>query len=71
MEGQRIGSSNSEMLDFQCDDIFYTHEVMKKKGIKVDDEVRIPAWIYHEFFLWDLDGNMIRMHGFAEDKLKK
>ncbi|RKN80563.1 VOC family protein [Paenibacillus ginsengarvi] len=70
MNDQKIGSSNNEMLDLQCDDIYYTHRILMEKGVRLDAEVRNPAWIYHEFFLWDPDGNMIRMHGFVQDKNK-
>lgn len=70
MNGQTIGSTNNEMLDLQCDDIYHTHKALMEKGVKIETEVRNPAWIYHEFFLWDPDGNMIRMHGFVHDKNK-
>ncbi|XEC96757.1 VOC family protein [Paenibacillus tarimensis] len=70
LDGEKIGSSNSEMLDLQCEDIYYTHKILMEKGITMEAEVRNPAWIYHEFFLWDPDGNKIRLHGFVHDKNK-
>jgi len=40
-----------------------------QKGVRVG-EIENPAWIYHEFYLWDLEGNQIRIHGYVHEKEK-
>ncbi|MEF3302255.1 VOC family protein [Paenibacillus sp. GYB003] len=67
MNGKTIGAPGSEALDLQCDDIFHTHKALLEKGVRVEPEMRNPAWIYHEFFVWDPEGNRIRLHGFVRD----
>ncbi|RXZ81389.1 VOC family protein [Paenibacillaceae bacterium] len=59
----------SVMLDLQSDDIFETHRILKQKGVRVG-EIENPAWVYHEFYLWDLEDNQIRIHGFVHEKEK-
>ncbi|WP_308639855.1 VOC family protein [Paenibacillus silvisoli] len=65
--GQADELPKSVMLDLQSNDIYETHRMLKEKGVRVG-EIENPAWIYHEFYLWDLEDNQIRIHGFVHNQ---
>ncbi|MEI4768476.1 VOC family protein [Psychrobacillus sp. FJAT-51614] len=55
----------SSTLDLQSDDIFETYRIFKEKGVQVE-EIQNPVFNYYEFYLSDLENNIIRVHGFVK-----
>ncbi|MUT65376.1 VOC family protein [Paenibacillus sp. NEAU-GSW1] len=54
------------VLDLQSDNIKKTYQLLKGRGVRVDD-LDNPYWVYHEFHLYDLEGNKLKIHGFSND----
>lgn len=54
------------VLDLQSDNIKKTYQLLKGRGVRVDDLVN-PYWVYHEFHFYDLEGNKLKIHGFSND----
>ncbi|GKV56952.1 hypothetical protein NCCP2222_28990 [Sporosarcina sp. NCCP-2222] len=57
----------SAVLDLQCNDIFSAHQLLKSKGVDVE-ELTNPLHTYHEFYFKDIDQNFIKEHGFVQNK---
>ncbi|MFB5087224.1 VOC family protein [Psychrobacillus sp. PGGUH221] len=56
----------SAAMDLQSDDIFETYRIFKEKGVRVE-EIQNPIFNYYEFYLSDLENNLIRVHGFVRE----
>ncbi|MCG3088570.1 VOC family protein [Sporosarcina cyprini] len=57
----------SSVLDLQCDDVISVHRLLKSQGVNVE-ELTNPLHTYSEFYFEDLDKNLIRVHGFVQNK---
>lgn len=57
----------SSVLDLQSNDIFSAHQLLKSKGVDVE-ELTNPLHTYYEFYFKDLDLNLIKVHGFVQSK---